>query len=138
MSELISTKPYMIRAIYEWCNDNQLTPHVLVSVNNETIVPASYVKNGEIVLNLNYSATKDLQIGQDAITFTARFSGESRNLYIPVSAVKGIFARENGQGMFFEINQIESDNDNDLMPVSVEDKKNKLKKMNKPSLKLVK
>ena len=128
----------MIRAIYEWCNDNQLTPHVLVSVNNETIVPASYVKNGEIVLNLNYSATKDLQIGQDAITFTARFSGESRNLYIPVSAVKGIFARENGQGMFFEINQIESDNDNDLMPVSVEDKKNKLKKMNKPSLKLVK
>jgi stringent starvation protein B len=138
MSELISTKPYMIRAIYEWCNDNQLTPHVLVSVNNETIVPASYVKNGEIVLNLNYSATKDLQIGQDAITFTARFSGESRNLYIPVSAVKGIFARENGQGMFFEINQIESDNNNDLMPVSVEDKKNKLKKMNKPSLKLVK
>ncbi len=138
MSELISTKPYMIRAIYEWCNDNQLTPHVLVSVNNETIVPASYVKNGEIVLNLNYSATKDLQIGQDAITFTARFSGESRNLYIPVSAVKGVFARENGQGMFFEINQIESDNNNDLVPVSVEDKKNKLKKMNKPSLKLVK
>lgn len=128
----------MIRAIYEWCNDNQLTPHVLVSVNNETIVPASYVKNGEIVLNLNYSATKDLQIGQDAITFTARFSGESRNLYIPVSAVKGVFARENGQGMFFEINQIESDNNNDLVPVSVEDKKNKLKKMNKPSLKLVK
>jgi stringent starvation protein B len=138
MSELISTKPYMIRAIYEWCNDNQLTPHVLVSVDNETIVPASYVKNGEIVLNLNYSATKDLQIGQDAITFTARFSGESRNLYIPVSAVKGIFARENGQGMFFEINHIESENNNDLMPVSIEDKKNKLKKMNKPSLKLVK
>jgi stringent starvation protein B len=138
MSELISTKPYMIRAIYEWCNDNQLTPHVLVSVDNETIVPASYVKNGEIVLNLNYSATKDLQIGQDAITFTARFSGESRNLYIPVSAVKGIFARENGQGMFFEINQIESEKNNDLMPVSIEDKKNKLKKMNKPSLKLVK
>jgi len=138
MSELISTKPYMIRAIYEWCNDNQLTPHVLVSVDNETIVPASYVKNGEIVLNLNYSATKDLQIGQDAITFTARFSGESRNLYIPVSAVKGIFARENGQGMFFEINQIESENNNDLIPVSIEDKKNKLKKMNKPSLKLVK
>jgi stringent starvation protein B len=128
----------MIRAIYEWCNDNQLTPHVLVSVDNETIVPASYVKNGEIVLNLNYSATKDLQIGQDAITFTARFSGESRNLYIPVSAVKGIFARENGQGMFFEINHIESENNNDLMPVSIEDKKNKLKKMNKPSLKLVK
>lgn len=138
MSELISTKPYMIRAIYEWCNDNQLTPHVLVSVDNETIVPASYVKNGEIVLNLNYSATKGLQIGQDAITFTARFSGESRNLYIPISAVKGIFARENGQGMFFEINQIESDNNNDLMSVSIEDKKNKLKKMNKPSLKLVK
>lgn len=128
----------MIRAIYEWCNDNQLTPHVLVSVDNETIVPASYVKNGEIVLNLNYSATKGLQIGQDAITFTARFSGESRNLYIPISAVKGIFARENGQGMFFEINQIESDNNNDLMSVSIEDKKNKLKKMNKPSLKLVK
>lgn len=104
MSELISTKPYMIRAIHEWCVDNHLTPHLLVAVNPQTRVPVAFVKEGEIVLNLNYSATKDLHIDNEAIVFSARFSGVSQNLYVPMSAVKGIFARENGQGMFFEVN----------------------------------
>jgi len=102
MSELLSTKPYLIRAIHEWCVDNGLTPHLLVKVNAQTRVPAGYVKGGEIVLNLNYSATKDLQIGAEAITFSARFSGVSNNLYVPIAAVRGIYGRENGQGMFFE------------------------------------
>jgi len=102
MSELLSTKPYMVRAIHEWCVDNGLTPHLLVTVNAQTRVPLAYVKDGEIVLNLNYSATKDLQISAEAITFSARFSGVSNNLYVPISAVRGIYARENGQGMFFE------------------------------------
>lgn len=103
MSDLISTKPYMVRAIHEWCIDNNLTPHLLVAVNPQTRVPLAFVKDGEIVLNLNYSATKDLHIDNEAIVFSARFSGASQNLYVPMNAVKGIFARENGQGMFFEL-----------------------------------
>jgi stringent starvation protein B len=100
--KLIPTKPYMIRAIHEWCVDNGLTPHVLVVVSAQCRVPAAYVKDGEIVLNLNYTATKDLHMDNEAIVFSARFGGISQNLYVPMDAVKGIFARENGQGMFFE------------------------------------
>jgi stringent starvation protein B len=99
---LISTKPYMVRAIHEWCVDNGFTPHLLVAVNAQCRVPMAYVKDGEIVLNLNYTATKDLHIDNDAIVFSARFGGVAQNLYVPMGAVKGIFARENGQGMFFE------------------------------------
>jgi stringent starvation protein B len=104
MADLISTKPYMLRAIHEWCVDNGLTPHLLVAVNAQTRVPMAYVKDGEIVLNLNYAATKDLHMDNDAVVFSARFGGVSQNMYIPMNAVKGIFARENGQGMFFEVN----------------------------------
>jgi stringent starvation protein B len=99
---VISTKPYMVRAIHEWCVDNGFTPHLLVAVNAQCRVPMAYVKNGEIVLNVNYSATKDLHIDNDAIVFSARFGGISQNLYVPMDAVKGIFARENAQGMFFD------------------------------------
>ena len=102
MSELIPTKPYMLRAIHEWCVDNGLTPHLLVAVNAQCRVPMAYVKDGEIVLNLNYTATKDLLLDNDAVVFSARFGGVSQHLYVPMAAVKGIFARENGQGMFFE------------------------------------
>ena len=103
MAEFTSTKPYMLRAIHEWCVDNGLTPHLLVVVDSQTRVPMGYVRDGEIVLNLNYAATKDLHIDNEQITFSARFGGVSQNLYVPMNAVKGIFARENGQGMFFEI-----------------------------------
>ena len=99
---MITTKPYMVRAIHEWCVDNGFSPHLLVAVNAQCRVPMAYVKDGEIVLNLNYSATKDLHIDNDAIVFSARFGGVSQNLYVPMGAVKGIFARENSQGMFFE------------------------------------
>ena len=102
MSELIPTKPYMIRAIHEWCVDNGFTPHLLVVVNAQCRVPKAYVKDGEIVLNLNHTATKDLHMDNEAVVFSARFGGVSQNLYVPIDAVKGIFARENGQGMFFE------------------------------------
>ncbi len=108
MADLISTKPYMLRAMHEWCMDNNLTPHLLVAVNAQTRVPMAYVKDGEIVLNLNYAATKDLHMDNDAVIFSARFGGVSQNMYIPMSAVKGIFARENGQGMFFEIEELAS------------------------------
>ena len=103
MAEFTSTKPYMLRAIHEWCVDNSLTPHLLVVVDSQTRVPMGYVKEGEIVLNLNYTATKDLHIDNEQITFSAHFGGVSQNLYVPMGAVKGIFARENGQGMFFEV-----------------------------------
>lgn len=103
MSELISTKPYMVRAIHEWCLDNALTPQLAVVVNAQTLVPKAHVKDGEIVLNVSDTATKGLHIDNEAIVFSARFGGVSQNIYIPMDALRGIFARENGQGMFFEI-----------------------------------
>jgi len=102
MAQLISTKPYMLRAMHEWCVDNNLTPHLAVAVNSQTRVPMAYVKDGEIVLNIHYGATKDLHIDNHSIVFSARFGGVSQNIYVPMNAVRGIFARENGQGMFFE------------------------------------
>lgn len=145
MSELTSTKPYLVRALHEWCTDNGLTPHLLVTVDAQTRVPMAYVKDGEIVLNLNYSATKDLQIGNEAITFSARFNGAATNLYIPIKAVRGLFARESGQGMFFEAEAEEvqevkepqvgvEDAEDNAQPAA--EKKNP--KQQKPSLKLVK
>jgi len=141
MSSPTSTKPYLIRALHEWCTDNALTPHLLVTVNGQTRVPMAYVKDGEIVLNLNYSATKDMLIGNDAITFSARFNGVATNLYIPMSAVRGLFARENGQGMFFEAEAEElsapiEEGLEDVAPPEAE--KQKKPKSQKPSLKLVK
>lgn len=100
--EPTSTKPYMVRALYEWCVDNGLTPHLMVAVDANTRVPMGYVKDGEIVLNINYSAIKGLQLENEAISFSARFNGVSSNVYVPMAAVRGIFARENGQGLFFE------------------------------------
>jgi len=103
VSEVGSTKPYFLRAMYEWCVDNGFTPHLVVAADAHTRVPPAYVKEGEIVLNINYSATRDLLIGNDAVTFGARFGGVPFDIYVPIGAVKGIFARENGQGMFFEV-----------------------------------
>lgn len=96
-----STKPYLIRAIHEWCADSGLTPYLSVRVDENTRVPMEFVKDGEIVLNLGYDATHKLTIGNDGVQFSARFSGVSRECSIPMYAVTGIFARENGQGLFF-------------------------------------
>lgn len=96
-----STKPYLIRAVHEWACDSGLTPYLSVKVDENTRVPAEHVKNGEIVLNLSYDATHKLTIGNDLIQFSARFGGVSRECSVPMSAVTGIFARENGQGMMF-------------------------------------
>jgi stringent starvation protein B len=96
-----STKPYLIRAIHEWCSDCNFTPYLSVKVDANTRVPMEFVKNGEIVLNICYDATHKLTIGNDLIQFAARFSGASRECSIPIEAVLGIFAKENGQGLFF-------------------------------------
>lgn len=140
MTELISTKPYMIRALHEWCTDNGCTPHLLVAVDKQTRVPIAYVKNGEIVLNLNYAATKDLQIENEAITFSARFGGVSQNLYIPMSVVKGIFARENGQGMFFEVEEssVGADDKDEKTTSALPAEQLNAKKSKKPTLTIVK
>ncbi len=134
------TKPYMVRAIHEWCVDNALTPHLLVVVNAQTKVPKAFVKNGEIVLNLNYSATKDLHIDNDAVVFSARFGGAAQNLYVPMDAVRGIFARENGQGMFFELESpastVSDENETETVEVKKQAKQELSKK--RPSLTIVK
>ncbi|MBI4291362.1 MAG: ClpXP protease specificity-enhancing factor [Betaproteobacteria bacterium] len=103
MIEPTSTKPYLLRAIYEWCVDNGLTPYVSVAVDANTRVPMEYVRDGEIVLNIGPLATSNMQMGNDSIRCTARFSGVSRELAIPVAAVTAIYARENGQGMSFDV-----------------------------------
>ena len=97
------TTPYLIRAIFEWCCDNGLTPYIAVRVDENTRVPVEYVKNGEIVLNLSPDATRNLKIGNELIQFSARFAGVSRELSVPVSAVAGIFAKETGQGLAFQV-----------------------------------
>ena len=99
----ISTKPYMLRAIYEWCTDSGFTPYLAVKVDAATTVPMEYVKKGEIVLNISYGATSGLKIDNDAIHFRARFNGVSREIYVPVHNVLAIYANENGQGMAFEV-----------------------------------
>lgn len=102
MSE-ISTKPYLLRAIYEWCTDNGYTPYIAVLVDGRTRVPMQFVKNGEIVLNISFEATSGLKMDNDLIHFSARFGGVSREISIPVENVIAIYARENGQGMAFEV-----------------------------------
>lgn len=102
-SEPGSTKPYLIRAIHEWCTDNGFTPYLAVSVDERTIVPREHVKAGEIVLNVSHGATGRLQMGNELITFQARFGGVARDLSIPVDNVSAIYARENGHGMAFEV-----------------------------------
>jgi stringent starvation protein B len=98
-----STKPYLIRAIYEWCNDNGFTPYLAVAVDERTQVPREHVKGGEIVLNMSPMATNRLSLGNDLIAFQARFGGVARELSIPVENVSAIYARENGHGMAFDV-----------------------------------
>jgi stringent starvation protein B len=98
-----STKPYLLRAIYEWCTDNGYTPYLAAMVDRHTQVPLEFVKNNEIVLNISFSATSGLKMGNDFISFHARFAGVSREISIPVDNVVAIYARENGQGMAFEV-----------------------------------
>lgn len=101
MSET-STKPYLLRAIYEWCTDNGYTPYMAAVVDAGTRVPMEFVKNGEIVLNISFSATSGLKMDNDLVRFSARFGGVSRDISVPVDNVVAIYARENGQGMAFE------------------------------------
>ena len=103
---MTSTRPYLIRALYEWIEDNGLTPHLLVNAESPGVeVPKQHVHEGRIVLNINAAAVRDLRLGNDWIEFNARFGGVARTVRIPLSAVLAIYARENGQGMAFSEEQ---------------------------------
>jgi stringent starvation protein B len=96
-----STRPYLIRALHDWCTDNGFTPYIAVFVDESVRVPKEYVKNSEIVLNVGFEATSALKLGNELIEFKARFGGSSREIAVPVDHVIAIYARENGQGMAF-------------------------------------
>jgi stringent starvation protein B len=103
-----STKPYLMRAIYEWCVDSGYTPYLSVTVDSVTRVPMEYVKDGQIVLNIGPIAVERFKIGNELIEFSARFNGAGREILIPVGAVSAIYARENGQGLSFEVTAAEA------------------------------
>ncbi len=98
-----STRPYLIRALHDWCTDNGFTPYLAVYVDRSVQVPQEYVKNNEIVLNVSFEATSQLQLGNEYIEFKARFGGKARDIAVPVDHVIAIYARENGQGMAFPV-----------------------------------
>lgn len=123
-------KPYLIRAVYEWLMDNNLTPYMLVDADNpDTILPMEFVEDGKIVLNVGGSAIQNLLLGNDLIEFNARFSGKPMHIVAPVRAILAIYARENGRGMTFD----PSDEPSDLAPPPAPPPPVK-----KPSLRLVK
>ncbi len=122
-------KPYLIRSIYEWIIDNQLTPHLLVDAENpDAVLPTNFIENGKIVLNMRPEAIQDLLLGNNEIQFHARFSGESIHIITPTTAVLAIYAKENGKGMVFD----PEESDNDTPPSPPE------KKHTKPQLRVVK
>jgi len=96
-----STRPYLIRALHEWCTDNGFAPYLAVQVDGSVQVPREFVKNNEIVLNVSFDATSGLKLGNDYVEFKARFGGTARDIIVPISHVVAIYARENGQGMAF-------------------------------------
>ena len=122
-----STKPYFLRALHEWCTDNGFTPHVVVQVDEHTRVPASFVQDGQITLNVGEAATNHLVLGNEFIEFQARFGGKTESIWVPVGAVTAIYARETGTGMGFEVEALakpqESQESQDLQEPPVADRK---------------
>ncbi len=104
----VSTKPYLLRAVYEWCVDQGYTPHLLVRAVPAAQIPREYVRDGQIVLNISPSASHGLVMDNHWIRFAARFNGVSRQIEVPVEAVGGLFARENGEGLSFPVEDVAS------------------------------
>ncbi|MCO5100762.1 MAG: ClpXP protease specificity-enhancing factor [Burkholderiaceae bacterium] len=117
----VSTKPYLVRAIYEWCADSGFRPFIAVVVDERTQVPREFVRNGEIVLNISAEATNRLHIGNELLEFEARFSGAARHVSIPIDNVRAIFAQENGHGMAFEVPARRSESDEAPQPQAAGD-----------------
>jgi len=105
-STISPTRPYLVRAIYEWINDNALTPYLLINAEEKGVfVPQQYIKDGQIVLNIAPHAVHQLLMDNDAVGFSARFGGVPQQVYVPMRAIMGLYARENGQGLFFDANE---------------------------------
>lgn len=119
MSE-ISTKPYLVRAIFDWCTDSGYTPYVAVQVDESVRVPREFVNQGEIVLNVSALATQSLQMDNEGISFRARFGGVPRDIWVPMANVLAIYARENGQGMAFETHAADEANDAEMLEPQAE------------------
>ena len=128
---MTSSRPYIMRALYEWIVDNDCTPYVLVDASSENVmVPQQFVKDDQIVLNISPGAVMDLNISNEAVVFNGRFGGVATDVFVPISAVVGIYARENGQGMVFEPEEVaEPPDDTPPEPDKIE---------GRPSLKIVK
>jgi stringent starvation protein B len=135
MSDIPSNKPYLIRALHQWCTDFGFTPFMAVFVDAKVEVPMEFVKNDEIVLNLSLEACHQLQIENDWISFQARFGGIPRKIMVPVSHVLAIYARENGQGMSFPFDPAQGRN---LHIADSADSPSKKPKTTRPSLRIVK
>lgn len=131
------SRPYFVRAMYEWILDNNLTPYLLVNAGYpNTQVPVEYIRDGRIILNLMPSAIRSLHMGNEQVEFSARFGGQPRNLYVPMGAILGIYAKENGKGMFFDESELPPP-DNSSGGGGDEDG-NRPKPTGKPSLKVIK
>lgn len=118
--DLPSTKPYLVRAIHQWCCDNGFTPYLAVAVDQGTVVPREHVRDGQIVLNVGYEATAQLSLGNERISFLARFAGVAREIVIPIGTVVAIYARENGAGMAFDP-EVEASGEGDDRPSGTSD-----------------
>lgn len=119
-----STKPYLLRALYEWCVDNDQTPHIVAWVNEQTRVPMQYVRDNEIVLNIGPSASHNLIIDNEWVSFSARFGGVSHEVWIPIGHVISLFARESGEGMGFEVEALETEENHTPEPPHPADAQN--------------
>jgi stringent starvation protein B len=129
-------KPYLIRSIYEWILDNELTPHLLVDANhNQAILPQQFAQDGRIILNVRPAAVEALSLGNEAIEFNTRFSGKSTYIYVPVTAVMAIYAKENGKGMVFEIDESQND---EPPPSAPTDSPASINSKTKPNLRIIK
>jgi stringent starvation protein B len=127
---MTSSRPYLIRALYEWILDNEMTPYMLVNAEAEdTVVPMEYAQNGNIILNLSPGAIRDLDLGNEHISFNARFGGTPMDVFVPIAAVRAVYARENGKGMVF------SDEPNDEPPTPTTPDEDK---SGRPTLRVVK
>tara|TARA_B100000795_G_scaffold186021_1_gene141312 strand:+ start:809 stop:1189 length:381 start_codon:yes stop_codon:yes gene_type:complete len=123
-----STKPYLIRGIYDWCVDSNLIPYVIAKIISGVRVPKNYIKNNEIILNLSLESTNKLIFDNDFISFSARFEGKNHDIFLPIESIVGIYSKENNEGLFFEVDEN-----------TIEKKSKKIKqKTKKPHLSLVK
>ncbi len=125
---VLSTKPYLIRSIYDWCTDSKFTPYVVAKIISGVKVPVNHIKSNEIVLNLSLESTNKLIFDNDFISFSARFNGKNQDIFLPMESISGIYSKENGEGLFFEVNK----------NMTQKDIKNIGKKTKQPYLSLVK